>query len=173
MTKSKENLPKLVTGKVRATRNPFPQYVTAEADAGGFLEWKTKKAWVMRDSILDSKMKFLPQIQAAQQEEGQEEASQHQGEEEAQHMVKVEGGEEIALIESAVVEDEDPLTVAFRKEKELDQKIKTMDEVVKNLEVQKARAKVRKQIYIAVRCALKRQMLEMMEARTKVIRRSL
>ena len=43
-TKSKENLPKLVTGKVRATRNPFPQYVTAEADAGGFLEWKTKVA---------------------------------------------------------------------------------------------------------------------------------
>merc|ERR1719474_1455275 len=83
MTKSKENLPKLVTGKVRATRNPFPQYVTAEADAGGFLEWKTKKAWVMRDSIMDSKMKFLPQIQAAQQEEGQEETSQHQGEEEA------------------------------------------------------------------------------------------
>ena len=30
------------------------------------------------------------------------------------YQVKVEGGEEIAFIESAVVEDEDPLTVAFR-----------------------------------------------------------
>ena len=32
----------------------------------------------------------------------------------ATYQVKVEGEEEIALIESAVVEDEDPLTVAFR-----------------------------------------------------------
>ena len=37
-------------------------------------------------------------------------------------------------------------TIENRKEKELDQKIKTMDEVVKNLEVQKARAKLRKQV---------------------------
>ena len=37
-------------------------------------------------------------------------------------------------------------TIENRKEKELDQKIKTMDEVVKNLEVQKARAILRKQV---------------------------
>ena len=43
-TKSKENLPKLVTGEVRATRNPFPQYVAAVADAGALLERKTKIA---------------------------------------------------------------------------------------------------------------------------------
>ena len=43
-TKSKENWTKLVTGQVRATRNPFPQYVAAVADAGALLERKTKIA---------------------------------------------------------------------------------------------------------------------------------
>jgi len=169
-TKSKENWTKLVTGKVRATRNPFPQYVTAEAGAGGFLKRKTKEAWVippMSDSILDLKMKLLPQNQAAQQdEEEQEETRQHQGEEESLPTVKVEGEEEISLFESFVEDDEEPLTVAFRKKKQLEQKIKTM-------EMQKARAERRKQAYIEELCALKRNMVKMMEAKAKDLRRSL
>jgi len=177
-TKIKENWTKLVTGEVRATRNPFPQYVAAEADAGGVLKRKIKIAprkehWVippMSDSILDAKMKFLPQIQnsaqAAQAEEEQEETRQHQGEEESLSMVKVEGEEEISLIEPFVEDDEEPLTVAFRKKKELEQKIKTM-------EMQKARAERRKQAYIEELCALKRNMVKMMEAKAKDLRRSL
>merc|ERR1719167_1435730 len=76
-SKSKENLTKLVTGKVRSTRK--------------------QEGWVipsMRDNRLGLTMKLLSQNQAAQwDEEGQEETRQHQGEEEALSTVKVEGGE--------------------------------------------------------------------------------
>merc|ERR1719204_2520362 len=78
-SKSKENLTKMVTGKVRATRK--------------------QEGWVippMRDNRLGLTMKLLSQNQVAQQEEeGQEETRQQQGEEEALPTVKVEGGEEV------------------------------------------------------------------------------
>jgi len=173
--KSKENLSKMVNDKVKAT---MKQYMAAAGEAEGFLESSAprKEAWVIppiRDSILGMQMKLLSQIQAAQQnEEEQQESRQHQGEEEALSTVKVEGGEEIALMESVIEDDEEPLSVAFRKEKELYQKIKTAAMVVQNLGVQKARAEQRKQAYIEEWSALKRKMEEMMEAKAKDIRRS-
>merc|ERR1719167_1990955 len=97
-SKSKENLTKLVTGKVRATRK--------------------QEGWVippMRDNRLGLTMKLLSQNQAAQWDEEEQETRQQQGEEEALSRVKVEGGEEIALIESVIEDDEEPLTVAFRR----------------------------------------------------------
>jgi len=139
--------------------------VAAVADAGALLERKTKIAPKQKEA-------WVIPLMRAQDEEDQENR-QHQGEEEALPMVKVEGEEEIALIENVIEEEENPFTVAFRKEKELDQKIETALNVVKNLELQKSRAERRVQAHIEERDALKRKMAEMMEAKLKDIRRSL
>jgi len=132
----------------------------------------------MRDRTLGLKMKLLSQIQAARalQDEEEQETRQQQGEEETLSTVKVEGKEEIALIESVVEDEENPLTAAFRKEKELkelEQKIETDMTALKNLELQKARRERRIQAHMERKSALQREMAEMMETRAKQLRLSL
>merc|ERR1719494_1121989 len=127
----------------------------------------------MRDNTIINSLGLKMKQLSQNQDEEEQENRQHQGEEEALPMVKVEGEEEIALIENVIEEEENPFTVAFKKEKELDQNIETALNVVKNLELQKSRAERRVQAHIEERDALKRKMAEMMEAKLKDIRRSL